>query len=115
MWDTESCELVTSFRGHSGAVTGARFLPPESSVRILGDNGDQGPLVVSASVDCSVRVWSVTTGQCIRSHYTYNSVTRLELAPLHDASVTVTDGGKLGHVSLCILATNCSKCVIVVL
>ena len=92
---------MTSFRGHSGAVTGARFLPHDTSVRILGDNvdSDQGPLVVSASVDCSVRVWSIHSGQCLRSHYTYNSVTRLAVLPQHDASVTVTDGGKLGHVS----------------
>ena len=81
-------ELVQSMRGHSGAVTGVRILDTAEA------------RVVSASSDCSVRVWSVEAGQCEASLYTYNTVTRLELLPDIPASVTTTDGGKIGRTTL---------------
>ena len=88
VWSAVTGELVQSMRGHSGAVTGVRVL----------DTG--GARVVSASSDCSVRVWSVEAGQCEASLYTYNTVTRLEVLPDIPASVTTTDGGKIGRTTL---------------
>ena len=90
VWSAVTGELVQSMRGHSGAVTGVRVL----------DTAGAGARVVSASSDCSVRVWSVEAGQCEASLYTYNTVTRLELLPDIPASVTTTDGGKIGRTEI---------------
>ena len=86
-------------RGHSGAVTGVRFLDSSTADRMIsGDTEEvEGAVVVSAGSDCSVRVWGVTSGACLRSIYTYNGVTRLGIIPDLCASVTTTDGGKLGE------------------
>ena len=88
VWSAVTGELVQSMRGHSGSVTGVRVLDTAEA------------RVVSASSDCSVRVWSVEAGQCEASLYTYNTVTRLELLPDIPASVTTTDGGKIGRTTL---------------
>ena len=53
VWSAVTGELVQSMRGHSGSVTGVRVL----------DTGEAGARVVSASSDCSVRVWYVPDGQ----------------------------------------------------
>ena len=103
-------ELVQSMRGHSGAVTGVRILDSsgaearavsgsEAGARVVSGS-EAGARVVSASSDCSVRVWSLEAGQCEASLYTYNTVTRLELLPAIPASVTTTDGGKIGRTAV---------------
>ena len=84
-------------RGHSGAVTGVRFLIPDTAARLVSGDTEEEAVVVSAGSDCSVRVWGVTSGACLRSIYTYNTVTRLGIIPHLCASVTTTDGGKLGE------------------
>jgi len=95
IWDMESGDLLQSLRGHSGVVNGSKFLSHDAASRLC--DKISGNVVVSAGLDCSVRVWHVTsdTSTCLRSHYTYNSITRLGILPSYDASVTVTDGGKL--------------------
>ena len=102
MWSAVTGELVQSMRGHSGAVTGVRILDTggaEAGARVVSGS-EAGARVVSASSDCSVRVWSVEAGQCEASLYTYNTVTRLELLPAIPASVTTTDGGKIGRTAV---------------
>ena len=112
MWSAVTGELVQSMRGHSGAVTGVRILDSsgaeagarevsgsEAGARVVSGS-EAGARVVSASSDCSVRVWSVEAGQCEASLYTYNTVTRLELLPAIPASVTATDGGKIGRTAV---------------
>ena len=89
--------LVQSMRGHSGAVTGVRFLDSSTVARVDSGDIEEEGMVVSAGSDCSVRVWGVTSGACLRSIYTYNGVTRLGIIPELCASVTTTDGGKLGE------------------
>ena len=84
-------------RGHSGAVTGVRFLSPSTAARLVSGDTEEEAVLVSAGSDCSVRVWGVTSGACLRSIYTYNTVTRLGIIPGLCASVTTTDGGKLGE------------------
>ena len=97
VWDILSGSLVQSMRGHSGAVTGVRFLHTETAARLVSGDIEEEEMVVSAGSDCSVRVWGVTSGRCLRSIYTYNGVTRLGISPDLCASVTTTDGGKLGE------------------
>ena len=98
VWNISSGSLVQSMRGHSGAVTGVTFLDDENAARLVsGDIEEEEEMVVSAGSDCSVRVWGVTSGRCLRSIYTYNGVTRLGISPDLGASVTATDGGKLGE------------------
>ena len=106
-------ELVQSMRGHSGAVTGVRILDTgepgaEAGARVVSGS-EAGARVVSASSDCSVRVWSLEAGQCEASLYTYNTVTRLELLPAIPASVTTTDGGKIGRTAV---TSNNSACLL---
>ena len=96
MWSAVTGELVQSMRGHSGAVTGVRILDTAGAEA----EAEAGARVVSASSDCSVRVWSLEAGQCEASLYTYNTVTRLELLPAIPASVTATDGGKIGRTAV---------------
>ena len=98
VWSAVTGELVQSMRGHSGSVTGVRVLDTAG--------GGAGARVVSASSDCSVRVWSVEAGQCEASLYTYNTVTRLELLPDIPASVTTTDGGKIGRTEITIVRVS---------
>lgn len=101
VWNISSGSLVQSMRGHSGAVTGVTFLDTETAARLVsGDIEEEEEMVVSAGSDCSVRVWGVTSGRCLRSIYTYNGVTRLGISPDLGASVTATDGGKLELYSL---------------
>ena len=126
MWSAVTGELVQSMRGHSGAVTGVRILDTgepgaEAGARVVsgseagarvGSGAEAGARVVSASSDCSVRVWSLEAGQCEASLYTYNTVTRLELLPAIPASVTTTDGGKIGRTAVTSNNSACLLCFI---
>ena len=86
-----------SLRGHTGAVTGVRFLSPEATEAIaLGLDAPQLRIcAVSGSQDCSVKVWDLETGSLVKSYYTYNGITRLEVVPRTTCTITGTDGGKL--------------------
>ena len=52
------------------------------------------------------------TVRCVRSHYTYNGITRLELLGGHCSAITATDGGKLEvwhlHSGVCLLSQSVS-------
>ena len=99
VWSISTGDLVQSMRGHSGAVTGVQFLDRDTAARLGSADTEEEVRLVSAGSDCSVRVWGVAGGACLRSIYTYNGVTRLGLVPDLCASLTATDGGKLGESS----------------
>lgn len=102
VWDLSGGGLVHSLRGHSGPVTGVRLVPGEEASRnlaILLDE-DVQEMVVSSSKDCTIRLWNLSQGTQLKSIYTFNGITRLQILPHRLCSVTGTDGGKLEMFSL---------------
>jgi len=97
VWSLSSGSLVHSLRGHTGPVTGVRFLSREATelVALSLDNPDLKVAVVSGSQDCSVKVWDALSGSLVKSYYTYNGITRLDVVPNTSCTITGTDGGKL--------------------
>jgi len=111
VWDLNTGDLCHSLRGHTGAVSGATFLkwntpthrgadcedelPPHSNHQhfVQQINQDQ-VVVVSASIDCSLKVWRLDT--CVAaSIYTYNGISKLKVIQKYQYSITGTEGGKL--------------------
>jgi len=97
VWSLSGGSLVHSLRGHTGPVTGVRFLSQEATeaIALALDVPDLTVCAVSGSQDCSVKVWDLVSGSLIKSYYTYNGITRLEVVPRTTCTLTGTDGGKL--------------------
>eukprot|EP00092_Neocalanus_flemingeri_P044047 GFUD01048708.1.p1 GENE.GFUD01048708.1~~GFUD01048708.1.p1 ORF type:complete len:615 (+),score=153.97 GFUD01048708.1:56-1900(+) len=97
VWSLSSGSLVHSLRGHTGAVTGVRFVSTEATeaIALALDVPDLKICAVSGSQDCSVKVWDLVSGSLVKSYYTYNGITRLEVVPDTTCTLTGTDGGKL--------------------
>ncbi len=54
IWDTESLQLITTFKGHKKGVWDAKF-----------SSWDQ--LVVTASADTTIKIWSLSTYECMQT------------------------------------------------
>ena len=91
VWRLSSKELLTSLRGHTGAVSAVCILPKSSASKIC----ESGVVCVSGSLDCSLKFWDVLKGTLIKSVYTYNGIKCLRYCQELDSVVTGTDGGKL--------------------
>ncbi len=98
LWDLRTNTEVRQFVGHAFDATACAFLPP---------CGDSGPLIITASKDCSLRVWHRDTGECVFKHRDdiAGSFTALAVLPAVDASpwplvaaVTITGGVRLFRV-----------------
>lgn len=108
VWDLSSGSMVHSLRGHHGPVTGCRIMrwrhrsvdPSNPSDELDSQLTDNELMCVSASTDCSIKLWSLETGLEVRSIYTFNGINKLELLKVNQYSVTGTDGGKLEVFSL---------------
>ncbi|XP_059364604.1 uncharacterized protein LOC132103489 [Carassius carassius] len=91
---TEQCNLG----GHSGGVTCLSAPPPEYCRRLAHafDLADRERFVLSGSTDCCVRIWALSSGQCVKSIYTFNAVSSLCFIPEGEGFiVTGSDAGKL--------------------
>jgi len=100
IWSIATASLIHSLRGHTGAVTGVKIL---NKCDNLGESLDWPDLKlcgVSVGVDCSIKVWDLDRGEMVKSYYTYNGITCLELVPNSMVSLTGTDGGKVEVYSL---------------
>jgi len=97
VWSLSGGSLVHSLRGHTGQVTGVRFLSREATeaIGLALDVPELSICAVSGSQDCSVKVWDLVSGSLVKSYYTYNGITRLEVVPNTTCTLTGTDGGKL--------------------
>jgi len=60
LWDGTTHVELQSFGGHEGTITGVAFMADKPFESI--------PPVLTASVDCSLRVWNLEKGN-IRSDY----------------------------------------------
>jgi len=87
VWHPSSGEQpLFSLRGHSGPVTAVLLLPSVAN------------RAISASLDCSLKIWDLTRGALVRDIYTFNGVKCICLLPLKTGGTVVatgTDGGKL--------------------
>jgi WD40 repeat protein len=56
-------------------------------------------VVISASLDCCIKIWMIETGECIKSIYTFNPLTSLAYLPssfgLENLLVSGSAGGKI--------------------
>ncbi|TRY70244.1 hypothetical protein TCAL_11617 [Tigriopus californicus] len=88
VWNMLDYTLLHSLRGHTSAVTGVAIMPNKSRQ----PSNFHG---LTASLDCSIKVWNLNTGKILRNIYTYNSIKCLAFSPSQNLAITGTDGGKL--------------------
>jgi len=97
VWNLSSGSLMHSLRGHTGQVTGVKFLSCEAieKVKTALNYPNFSIGAVSVSEDCSIKIWDLSSGNLLKSIYTYNGITKLEVLPETTCTITGTDGGKL--------------------
>ncbi|XP_064642282.1 F-box/WD repeat-containing protein 11-like isoform X2 [Lineus longissimus] len=97
VWDMDICAELKSFGGHTGTVT-AVLLLSEEETKTFADTYelvDKDRIIISGSLDCSIKLWSLKTGFLLHSIYTYNSMTALGYLAASNLIVSGSDGGKL--------------------
>lgn len=111
-WDLSSGCLQHSLRGHTGPVTGCQLTTwsntdassgttdPEFPRQEQPDFVDNQLICVSASTDCSLKLWNLDTGTLVKSIYTFNGISKLKIIHSLQVSISGTDGGKLEMYSL---------------
>ncbi|XP_006821974.1 uncharacterized protein LOC102802941 [Saccoglossus kowalevskii] len=97
IWDGDiGCEL-RSLGGHTGTVTGVRLLKQDESGRLAPrlevDKTHQ--IAISCSLDCSIKLWNLTTGEMIKSIYTFNPLLCISYLPEDYLIASGSDGGKI--------------------
>ncbi|CAF0726552.1 unnamed protein product [Brachionus calyciflorus] len=95
--DFKKCEHIKTFGEHSGVITQLKFWNLENYKTTLENlkknldeneilidslpelNDDKLTLILSSSLDCSLRIWSVSLGKCIKELYMYNPIKSFDL------------------------------------
>uniref|UniRef100_A0A8C1HW15 Si:ch211-154o6.3 n=1 Tax=Cyprinus carpio carpio TaxID=630221 RepID=A0A8C1HW15_CYPCA len=98
VWHVPTATEQRNLGGHSGGVTCLSAPPPEYCRRLARafDLTDRERIVLSGSTDCCVRIWALSSGQCVKSIYTFNAVSSLcFIAEGEGFIVTGSDAGKL--------------------
>ncbi|XP_056618127.1 uncharacterized protein si:ch211-154o6.3 isoform X1 [Triplophysa dalaica] len=98
VWHVPTATEQRNLGGHSGGVTCLNAPPPEYCRRLAHeiDLPDKERFVLSGSMDCCVKIWALSSGQCVKSIYTFNAVTCLCFIPERQGFiVTGSDAGKL--------------------
>ncbi|KAI4883321.1 hypothetical protein NFI96_024838 [Prochilodus magdalenae] len=98
VWHVPTATEQRNLGGHSGGVT-CLSVPPAEYCRRLASVlrlGEKERFVLSGSTDCCVRIWTLSSGQCVKSIYTFNAVTSLcFIAAGEGYAATGSDAGKL--------------------
>ncbi|XP_047666799.1 F-box/WD repeat-containing protein sel-10 isoform X2 [Tachysurus fulvidraco] len=98
VWHVPTATEQRNLGGHSGGVT-CLSTPPAEYCRKLASAlhlSEKERFIISGSTDCCVRIWTLSSGQCVKSIYTYNAVTSLcFIAEWKGYIVTGSDAGKL--------------------
>ncbi|XP_066539784.1 uncharacterized protein si:ch211-154o6.3 [Hoplias malabaricus] len=98
VWHVPTATEQRNLGGHSGGVT-CLSIPPAEYCRKLASVlgvGEKERFVLSGSTDCCVRIWALSSGQCVKSIYTYNSVTSMCFIAEGEGYITTgSDAGKL--------------------
>ncbi|XP_063054916.1 WD repeat-containing protein wdr-5.1 [Engraulis encrasicolus] len=98
VWHVPTATEQRNLGGHSGGVTCLGVPPPEYCRRMARflDLSEKERFILSGASDCCVRVWVLSTGQCVKSIYTFNAVTALCFVPEGPGYIiTGSDGGKV--------------------
>ncbi|XP_017324710.1 F-box/WD repeat-containing protein 7 isoform X2 [Ictalurus punctatus] len=98
VWHVPTATEQRNLGGHSGGVTCVNT-PPSEYCRKLASAlhlSETERFILSGSTDCCVRIWTLSSGQCVKSIYTFNAVTSLcFIAEWEGYIVTGSDAGKL--------------------
>lgn len=98
VWHVPTATEQRNLGGHSGGVTCVNT-PPAEYCRKLASAlhlSETERFILSGSTDCCVRIWTLSSGPCVKSIYTYNAVTSLCFIAERDGYiVTGSDAGKL--------------------
>ncbi|XP_077323242.1 NACHT domain- and WD repeat-containing protein 1-like [Lithobates pipiens] len=95
VWDIFSASEVKTLCGHTGAVTCLALVSPgevQLNSSLLPPHED---FVCSGSADCSIKVWSLISGQPLLSIYTFSAVSALTPIPDTKLIISGSDGGKI--------------------
>ncbi|XP_012677051.2 lissencephaly-1 homolog [Clupea harengus] len=98
VWHVPTATEQRNLGGHTGGVTALCAPPPEycrKMARFL-DLSEKERFILSGAGDCCVRIWVLSSGQCVKSIYTFNAVTALCFIPEgHGYIITGSDAGKV--------------------
>ncbi|GFN74285.1 pre-mRNA-splicing factor prp46-like isoform x1 [Plakobranchus ocellatus] len=94
-WDLTTGGELHTFGGHTETVTCVTAV--DSTHGKLIDPGFffDDHLIISASFDCTFKMWSLSAGKLLKSVYTFNPLTKICFFPSTNQLVTGSDGGKL--------------------
>lgn len=98
VWHVPTATEQKNLGGHTGGVSCLCAPPPEYCKRLAWalSLSDKERFILSGSSDCSVKIWALSIGQCVKSIYTFNAVTAVCFVPEEDGYiVTGSDGGKV--------------------
>ncbi|XP_071946237.1 uncharacterized protein [Antedon mediterranea] len=98
IWNMENKEEQHSFGGHTGTVTSVKLLDSIENRRlenVVDDLPEGCQLALSSSLDCSIKLWCISSATMVRSMYTYNPVTCMGYFPGVGYIVSGSDGGKV--------------------
>uniref|UniRef100_A0A3Q0S3B8 Si:ch211-154o6.3 n=1 Tax=Amphilophus citrinellus TaxID=61819 RepID=A0A3Q0S3B8_AMPCI len=98
VWHVPTATEHKNLGGHTGGVTCLAAPPPEYCKRLAWSLSlsDKERFILSGSVDCYVKIWALSIGQCVKSIYTFNAVTAFCFVPEEDGYIiTGSDGGKV--------------------
>ncbi|XP_012942607.1 WD repeat-containing protein 5B [Aplysia californica] len=95
-WDIATGKEEKIFGGHTETVTCVIVLDKLFS-RSVADTSlsSEDHLIVSGSFDSSYKLWSLNSGQMVKSVYTFNPVTCIHFSEAQAMLITGSDGGKL--------------------
>ncbi|TTD18130.1 putative E3 ubiquitin ligase complex SCF subunit scon-2 [Bagarius yarrelli] len=98
VWHVPTATEQRNLGGHSGGIT-CLSAPPAEYCRKLASAlhlAETERFIISGSSDCCVRIWTLSSGQCVKSIYTFNAVSSLcFIAEWQGYIVTGSDAGKL--------------------
>ncbi|KAG7277915.1 hypothetical protein CRUP_004694, partial [Coryphaenoides rupestris] len=111
VWHVPTATEQRNLGGHSGGVTCLCAPPPEYCRKLAHtlSLSEKGRLILSGSADCCVKIWSLNTGQCVKSIYTFNAgwswltLENCQSVNAHQEAVTSIQG------DVCVWENLCSE------
>uniref|UniRef100_W5L9T3 Si:ch211-154o6.3 n=1 Tax=Astyanax mexicanus TaxID=7994 RepID=W5L9T3_ASTMX len=104
VWHVPTATEQRNLGGHSGGVTCLCVPPAEYCRRVASALclGEKERLVLSGSTDCCVRIWTLSSGQCVKSIYTFNTVTSLSFIAEGEGYIATGSGEESTHAGVCV-------------
>ncbi|KAK3743314.1 hypothetical protein RRG08_007552 [Elysia crispata] len=94
-WDLTTGKELQTFGGHTETVTCVISVDASCSCLIDPQFSPDDNLIISSSFDCTFKMWSLNTGQLLKSVYTFNPLTKICFFLSGKQLITGSDGGKL--------------------